>query len=254
MTDTVLAIGAHPDDVEFMAAGTLALLRQRKWNIHTASMTPGDCGTMDRTREQISEIRRAEAAAAAERLDGIYHCLEGDDMFVLYDRPTLLNTIRLIRDVRPILVFAPSPQDYMSDHEVTSRLVWNACFAAGIPNIPTPGAEPYHCIPHLYYMDPVEAKDLYGRRIVPDLLVDISSVIEIKTDVLACHASQRNWLLAHHGIDEYLDSMKRLGRFRGEQMGVEFAEAFRRHKGHSFPQDDIVASVLKDRVQIPTPC
>ena len=134
--------------------GTLALLRQKGWEVHTASLTPGDCGTMTHSREEISRIRRAEGAAAAGLLGGTYHCLECDDMFILYDRPTLLKVIGLIRHVRPDLVFAPSPEDYMADHENASRLVWNACFAAGIPNIPTPGDEPFHRIPCLYYMDP----------------------------------------------------------------------------------------------------
>jgi LmbE family N-acetylglucosaminyl deacetylase len=90
MTQTrFLAIGAHPDDVEFMAAGALALLRQKGWQVHTASLTPGDCGTMTRTREEISRIRRAEGTAAANLLGGNYHCLECDDMFVLYDRQSL---------------------------------------------------------------------------------------------------------------------------------------------------------------------
>jgi LmbE family N-acetylglucosaminyl deacetylase len=249
MTQTVLAIGAHPDDVEFMAAGALALLRQKGWEVHTASLTPGDCGTMTRTREEIGRIRRAEGAAAANLLGGTYHCLECDDMFILYDRPTLLKVIGLIRRVRPDLVFAPSPDDYMADHENTSRLVWSACFAAGIPNIPTPGDEPFHRIPCLYYMDPVDAKDKFGMPTPADAMVDISGILDLKTRMLACHASQRDWLLAHHGVDEYLDAMKRHGRLRGRQAGCEFAEAFRQHRGHSFPQDNWLSKELGDLVR-----
>lgn len=90
---SVLSLGAHPDDAEFFCAGTLALLRKKGWQIHIATMTPGDCGTVQYSREEISRIRRAEAAKAASLLDGTYHCLECDDIFILYDRPSLLKAI-----------------------------------------------------------------------------------------------------------------------------------------------------------------
>ena len=131
----VLSLHAHPDDTEFMCAGTLALLKQNGWEIHIASMTPGDCGSAEFNRREIGRIRRAESADAANILDGTYHCLECNDVFIMYDRPTLLKAIKLMRKIRPALVFAPSPSDYMIDHETTSRVAQTACFAAGIPNI-----------------------------------------------------------------------------------------------------------------------
>ncbi|UCD50593.1 MAG: PIG-L family deacetylase, partial [Phycisphaerales bacterium] len=81
---TLLCIGAHPDDAEFLCAGTLTLLHQRGWQIHIATMTPGDCGTTEHTREEISRIRKAEAAKAIALLDGTYHCLECDDVLIMY--------------------------------------------------------------------------------------------------------------------------------------------------------------------------
>jgi LmbE family N-acetylglucosaminyl deacetylase len=80
---TVLSLGAHPDDAEFFCAGTLALLHKKGWQIHIATMTPGDCGTVQYNREEISRIRRAEAAKAASLLQGTYHCLEYDDIFIM---------------------------------------------------------------------------------------------------------------------------------------------------------------------------
>ena len=109
----VLSIGAHPDDAEFLWAGTLALLRQRGWQVHIATMTPGDAGTVEYSREEISRIRKAEATKGAALLDGTYHCLECNDIFIMYDRPTLLKTIELVRKVRPRIVFTLSPSDYM---------------------------------------------------------------------------------------------------------------------------------------------
>ena len=63
---TALAFCAHPDDVEFMCAGTLALLHKKGWQIHIATMTPGDCGSMELSPAQISKVRKKEAAASAK--------------------------------------------------------------------------------------------------------------------------------------------------------------------------------------------
>jgi LmbE family N-acetylglucosaminyl deacetylase len=239
-----LGFCAHPDDVEFMCAGTLALLHKDGWQIHIASMAPGDCGTMELTAAQISKVRKKEAAASAKLLGGKYYCAESRDVFITYDKPTILKTVKVIRQTQPTIVFAPSPDDYMIDHEITSQLVRTACFVAGIPNIKTPGAKPFGHTPHLYYADPVEAKDKFGTHIKPSFYVDITSVINVKEKMLCCHASQREWLRAYHGMDEYVMTMKRLGVLRGEEINVKYAEGFRQHLGHAYPQDNILKAEL----------
>lgn len=246
---TVLGLFAHPDDAEFMCAGTLALLHKEGWDIHIATMAPGDCGSAEYSREEISRIRKAEAANSVKVLDGSYYCLECSDVFIIYDKPTLLKAIELLRKVHPTIVFTPSPSDYFVDHEDTSRLVWTACFACGIPNIEIAGVEPFEPVPYLYYMDPVEGKDKFGDDIEPGIFVDITSVIETKERMLCCHESQRNWLLTHHGMDEYVISMKRFSQHRGKQINTNYAEGFRQHLGHAFPQDNILKSVLGDLVR-----
>ncbi|HPD47681.1 MAG TPA: PIG-L family deacetylase [Anaerohalosphaeraceae bacterium] len=246
----VLSIGAHPDDAEFLCAGTLALLRQRGWQVHIATLTPGDCGTVEYSREEIGRIRTGEAAKAAAMLDGFYHCVGCDDVFIMYDRPTLVKVIELVRRVRPRLVFTLCGEDYMTDHVTTGRLAMTACFACGIVNVETPGAEPFEPVPHLYYCDPTEGRDIYGQEVPTSDIVDISSVIETKERMLACHESQRNWLLAHHGIDEYVNAMKNWSAERGRQIGAAFGEGFRQHKGHAFPQTDLLAEELGALVHI----
>ncbi|HEX41205.1 MAG TPA: PIG-L family deacetylase [Phycisphaerales bacterium] len=246
-----LSFGAHPDDAEFMCAGTLALLRERGWEIHISTMTPGDCGTVQYDREQISRIRRDEAATATAILDGTYHCLESGDIFIMYDRPTLLKGIELVRKVRPTVVFTLSPVDYMVDHETTARLAQTACFACGAVNVRTPGAEPFEPVPYLYYMDPVEGKDNLGRAVEPGMIVDIGSVMQTKQRMLCCHESQRNWLLEHHGMDDYVGMMKTFAEHRGRQAGCTYGEGFRQHLGHAYPRDNILAAELGGRVHIP---
>lgn len=248
---TVLCIEAHPDDAEFLCAGTLTLLRERGWQVHIASVTPGDCGTVQYSREEISRIRKNEAARAAAILEGQYHCLECDDAFIMYDRPTLTKAIAVVREVRPTIVLTLSPSDYMVDHETASRLTQSACFCCGIVNIDTPGAEPFEPIPHLYYADPVEAKDKLGQEIKPGTVVDISSVMATKEKMLCCHESQRDWLLKHHGMDEYVKMMHALGAKRGGLIGARFAEGFRQHLGHAYPQDNILKKELGNLVHTP---
>jgi len=245
---TVLCLCAHPDDAEFFCAGTLALLHQKGWHIHIATMTPGDCGTVEYSREEISQIRKGEASRAAAVLNGQYHCLECEDVFIMYDRLTLLKIIKLIRQIQPSLVFTLCPEDYMVDHTTTGKLAMTACFCCGIPNIHIEGIETFEPVPYLYYLDPAEGKDHFGQAVTPQLVVDISSVFETKKQMLSCHESQRNWLMVHHGMDEYTEIMKSLSAERGKQIGKAFGEGFRQHLGHAFPQDNILKTELSNLV------
>jgi LmbE family N-acetylglucosaminyl deacetylase len=245
-----MSICSHPDDAEFVCTGTMALLKKAGWTIHIASMTAGDAGSATLGAAEISAIRRKEGAAAAKILDGQYHCLECEDVFIMYDKPTLLKVIELLRKVKPAIVFAPSPQDYFADHEITAQLVRTACFSCGIPNIKT-DTGPYDVVPHLYYADPTGLVDIFGSEIVPNIYVDVTSVIRIREQMLACHKSQRDWLLAHHGMDKYIEMMKEYAAKRGTQCGVKYAEGFRQHLGQGYPQDNKlkteIAAFIKDR-------
>jgi len=248
MEKRVLGLFAHPDDAELFCGGTLALLRRQGWEIHIATLTPGDCGSATLDRDGIAKIRRAEAEKSASLLDGTYHCLECDDAFILYDRETLLKCIRLMREVKPALVFTASPVDYMVDHETTSRAAMTACFVCGMKNIETPGIGICPAVPHLYYADPMEGKNPFGEPVNASILVDISAAMDTKVEMLSCHASQRDWLKAHHGIDEYIIAMKAFAEARGKDEGVLYAEGFRQHLGHGYPQSNILKETLEDRV------
>ncbi len=245
-----LAIVAHPDDAEFFCAGTLALLRENGWQIHIATMTAGDCGTMQLTREQISRIRKDEATRASAMLDGTYHCMECDDLLIMYDRPNILRLTELIRKVKPTIVFTLPHDDYMVDHTTTGKLTMTACFSCGIPNIHTPGHDPFEPVPYLYYTDPAEGKDKFGKPVKPTTIVDIAETFETKKQMLACHDSQRSWLLQHHGMDEYLESMERWTRHHSKLINAKYVEGFRQHLGHAFPQDNILADELGNIVHI----
>lgn len=250
MAKVVLSVLAHPDDAEFLCAGTLLrLAREHGWEVHIAAMTAGDCGSTVLPPEEISKVRRTEGAQAAALVGGTFHCLEFRDLLITYNESGIERVTRLFRSVRPDLVLTHSPSDYHLDHEMTSLLARAAAFAAPIPNfLSTRGqAPPLERIPYLYYCDPVEGKDPLGRAVEPDWCIDISHVIEDKAAMLACHASQREWLLKHHGMDQYLEAMRQLGRERGRRIGVAYAEGFRQHRGHSYPQDNYLGELLGGR-------
>lgn len=249
-SDVVLTMVAHPDDAEFLCAGTLALLKQQGWQVELATMTAGECGTRDLGPEQISNIRKTEAARAAKLLEADYHCLECRDVFIMYDQSTLLRAIKLVRKVRPKIVLTMSPFCYMVDHEMTSKIAQTACFAAGMVNIKTENVPPYFYIPYLYYMDPMEGKDKFGTEIQPGFIVDITSVIDVKEKMLRCHDSQRKWLLEHHGMDQYLDTMKHASAKRGKLIDAKYGEGFRQHLGHAYPQENILLEELSDYVHV----
>ena len=248
INQNILAFMAHPDDAEFLCAGTLARLKKQGYQLHLATMTAGDGGSAELPNEEIACIRYNEAEAAAALLEADYNCAHQGDFFVTYGQATIQAAIEIIRRANPILVITHSPQDYMTDHEQTSLIVRAACFAASAPNAKThvdEAAPPLAAIPHLYYTDAIEGKDIFGVPIPPSVYVDISAVIETKAAMLACHASQRDWLLKQHGMDHYLESMKHWSAHRGSEIGVAYAEGFRPHLGHAYPQENLLEELSR---------
>jgi N-acetylglucosamine malate deacetylase 1 len=251
----ILCLHAHPDDIEFLAAGTLALLARKGHSISMATMTPGDCGSAEFDAEETSRIRRAEAASAAAIIQAAYLCAEFRDLSIFNEDGARRRVTELIRRVRPELVITASPIDYHSDHEATSALARDACFAASAPNYDTGDADPspaLEAIPHLYFTDSLGGVDRDGRPQMADFFVNVESDIGVKREMLACHASQRNWLRRQHGIDEYLEAMMQWTGEVGARAGVRFAEGFRRYPGHPYPQSPLLESALPDFVLSPS--
>src|ERR1700686_1850655 len=194
MNKTILSVLAHPDDAEFLCAGTLIRLkREHGFDVHIASMTAGDCGSAEHDAQKIARIRRGEGATAAALIGAAYHCLEEKDLLVFYNHGTLEKVTRLLRLRQPTTVLTHSAADYMLDHEMTSTIVRAAAFAAPIPNFLADrqiGPVLAH-IPHLYYCDPIEGKDALGRDVPPGFVIDVSGVIDTKAEMRARHTSQR---------------------------------------------------------------
>lgn len=227
----VLAIGAHPDDIEFVMAGTLLLLKDAGWEAHYLNVASGSLGSLTMAPEETARVRRREARAAARVLGARWHPPMCDDLEIFYDDRTLRRMCAVIREVRPGAILTHAPADYMEDHMNTARLAVTAAFARGIPG--------YRAIPRrpatagsvtIYHASPHGLRDGLRRLVRPGAFVDTTTVQHRKRAALACHSSQRRFLDSTQAMDDYVGTMDECARALGRLSGrFRYAEGWRRH-------------------------
>ncbi len=244
---TAIAIAAHPDDIEFMMAGTLCLLREAGYRIHYLNVANGSGGSLVHRAAALRAIRRREGKRAAAVLGATFHESLVDDLEVLYTVPLLRAVTAIVREVRPTIVLTHSPQDYMEDHMNTCRLAVTAAFARGIPNFKAGRAAGWSGETTVYHAMPVGLCDGLRRRIVPGAFVDTATVQEKKLEALTCHDSQHGWLQASQGMNSYLVEMDNIARAVGRMSRrFQVAEGWRRHShmGYGGPGTDPLRDAL----------
>jgi LmbE family N-acetylglucosaminyl deacetylase len=231
-----LAIAAHPDDIEFLMAGTLILLRDAGWETHYLNLSNGDLGSLSLSASAIARVRRQESRAAAKLLRAVWHPPMCRDLQIFYDDRTLRKLCAVVRRVQPSIILTHSPQDYMEDHMNTSRLAVTAAFARGVRNYRTTPSRPADLTPvTIYHASPHGLRDQLRRLITPDAFVNTTSVHAAKREALACHASQREFLDRTQGFDSYLAAMDGFSRELGRMSErFEHAEGWRRHSHLGF--------------------
>jgi LmbE family N-acetylglucosaminyl deacetylase len=247
----VLAIHAHPDDIETLGAGTLAVLAAAGHAIRIVTVTAGDYGSTEYSAEETARIRRGEAATAAAVIGAQYRCAGVPDLAVFNDDACRRAVTEAIRWAAPDIVLTASPADYHPDHEATSVLVRDGCFAASVPNYRTGPSAPMTTIPHLYFMDPIGGRDREGVRIVPQFGVDVETGFEAKKAMLSAHVSQNSWVSRQHGIDDHLGSMEAWTRRRGRDFGVAMAEGFRQYRHHPYPATPLLQELVGEALLSP---
>ncbi len=245
MSKRIVSIHAHPDDAEILAGGTLAHLAARGHHVTIVTMTPGDCGSVEYGPEQLSAMRRKEAASAGALIGAQYVCAEFRDLAIFNDDASRRRVTNLIRGLSPDIILTSAPSDYHCDHEATSVLVRDACFGVSCPNYIAGEAKAMNGIPHLYFMDSIEGRDRDGRPVKPDFSVNVEATFPTKRAMLAAHVSQRDWLRKQHGMDDYLLTMEKWTRSRGEYCGVVMAEGFRHYKVHPYPSSQLLEELLE---------
>jgi LmbE family N-acetylglucosaminyl deacetylase len=238
---TAIAIGAHPDDIEFYMAGTLLLLKRAGFEVHYLNIASGDCGSAEYDAATARKIRAREARAAARILGATYHPPITNDLEIVYRVGLLRHMAAVIREARPSIVLTHSPQDYMEDHMITCRLAVTAAFTRGMPNFKTVPSRlatdhdvtVYHAMPH-------GLCDGLRRRIVPGAFVNTTTVQKTKREALAQHQSQQPWLNTSQGLNSYLLAMENMALEVGRRSRrFKFAEGWRRHLHLGFSAADI---------------
>jgi len=252
-----LAAVAHPDDIEFLFAGTLLLLQEAGCRIHMWNMADGSCGSSDHSAPEIARLRAMEAGCAAALAKAEVHPALFPDLGVFYDKPSLAAASARVREIRPQIILTHSPSDYMEDHQNVCRLITTAAFSRGMPNHTTnPQVGPYLDSLRIYHAPPHGLRDQLGELFKPDVLCEVGSVMDRKSEMLSCHRSQFAWLEDSQGMDSPLAEMKQICReIAGWGEGMEFAEAWRRHSHLGFcapdfdPLADLLGAYLKNPKQ-----
>jgi len=235
-----IAIGAHPDDIEFYMAGTLLMLKQAGYQTHYMTVANGSCGSAQYSAAMLRSIRNSEARAAAKILGAQFHRSITEDLEVLYTMGQLRALSAVMREVQPNIILTHSPQDYMEDHMNTCRLVVSAAFTRGMPNFKTVPARPtadydvtiYHAMTN-GLLDPLR------RRIIPGAFVNTTSVHKTQLKALSAHKSQQNWLDVSQGMSSLQLAVEDLALQVGRlSKKYKHAEGWRRHLHYGFSAKD----------------
>ena len=215
----VMAVGAHPDDIEFLCAGTLAKYVERGDQVFNVVCTNGNMGSIVIPPDELAEIRTEEARKAAETIGAEFLMIGEEDEWLFHDKRTRTLMIDAIRWADPDVIITHSPDDYHPDHRNASELVFAASFLSTVPHIETEHSSQDH-IAAILYMDTVAATNF-----IPEMYVDITDTFEKKHEALLCHQSQVQWMMDHDNMDvgEFIEVV---ARTRGHQCGVKYAEGF----------------------------
>jgi N-acetylglucosamine malate deacetylase 1 len=252
MPKRVFAIAAHPDDIEFGMAGTLILLARAGCEIHYMNIANGSCGSAQHDAATIAEIRLGEAMKAAGRIGAVFHKPLVADLEIFYEPKLLGRVASVMRAVAPDILLAPSPQDYIEDHENACRLAVTAAFCRGMNNFSVdPPRGPIAGDVVVYHAQPHGNRDSMNSLVRPDFFVDISTVIDEKSAMLAEHKSQADWLDQTQAMGAYVDAMKGFGAELGAMSTrCDLAEGWRRHNplGLCSASSDPLADLLEQYV------
>jgi len=219
MKKVVLAIGAHPDDIEIGCAGTLALLKNQGHEVIHLIVTSGEEGKQSLSKNALKRIREAEAGRSA-RIIGSSRILffGAPDGLTSFSKKMKIRLVALLRELCPDIVFTHGSSDHFPDHQIVHQMTMSSILAAGGPwysDVP----QPPHKVPQVYGYEVWNPISKY------QLAVDISSVMSMKLEAIQAHSSQTADV-------DYVGAVSGLAKYRGAtSMSGEFAEVFEILKG-----------------------
>lgn len=221
----VLAIGAHPDDLEFMCAGTLLKCKNRGDKIFVALTTSGNTGSnVIPTKEETAAVREAEQLACCEYYGAQTMFLRFDDEGLLDTPETRRAVLNAIRWANPDLILCNPPWDPSPDHGMTGKLVTEVLLSAG-GNLHSSDYRPISKMPSVFFYNKDGMMDFSA-----DIFVDITDVMDIKRKLCTMHTSQYEWIAATSGSNDYFERVcETYSRFAGLQADCDYAEGFIAH-------------------------
>ena len=227
----VLAIAAHPDDIEFVMAGTLLQLAARGWVVHYFNIANGCCGSMTLAQAECAATRLLEAQVAADLIPAKFYPPICNDLEIIYGSELLQKVASVVRQAQPQIVLTHALVDYMEDHQHAARLAVTATFVRGMPSYrPQPLATAYQDDVAVYHAQPHGNRTPMGEVVKPTHYVDVTKLSERKQLLLRAHASQGLWLDDTQRMGSYIDTMLDLNREVGSFSGrFELAEGWRQH-------------------------
>lgn len=219
----ILAIGAHPDDIELSCSGTLLKHIARGYSVGLCDLTQGELGSRGSAPQRLLE---AEAAAsiigAAWRVN-----LGMADGFFTYDRAHLLRVIEIIRLARPSIILANAISDRHPDHGRAAHLIADACFYSGLLKIPTT----YNGLDQSPHRPTAIYHYVQDRNIDYDFVVDISSFMETKIEAIKAYETQFDAVDGDGPATpisgpDFIQYMYAKNRSYGRDINAAYAEAF----------------------------
>lgn len=219
----ILAIGAHPDDIELSCSGTIAKEVARGRKVGVLDLTRGELGTRG-----SAEIRDEEAAEASKILGlAVRENLKFKDGFFVNDEAHQMEIIKMLRKYKPEIVFCNAIDDRHIDHGKGSKLVSDACFLSGLRKIETnidgEDQEPWRP-KHVYHY-------IQWKNLTPDIAVDITGFMDVKMKSVLAYKTQFFNKKSEEpstpiSSDNFLDSITYRARDLGRLIGTEYAEGF----------------------------
>lgn len=216
----IAVVTAHPDDAEFLAAGTIVKYRGKGHKVTIIICTNGNIGHPTLPKEEIAKVRWEEAKEGAKVMGVDVMNLGYDDEFMPDTKESRLKIVDALRSVKADIVFTHYLYDYNPDHRTVSRIVTDMSYLQQVKNIETKHKETEKPAA-LYYMDV-----LSGGEFIPTDYVDISDVMDIKKEALLKHESQKANMKRMGTAPDILRNLEIQAAFRGMQNQCMYAEAF----------------------------
>jgi len=218
----ILAIAAHPDDIEISAGGTLLKYIDSGHSVKLCVVTSGNIGHYNYTKEELAAIRRAEQQESADMMGAEVIFLDFDERIIdgHDERNAIINAIRW---ADPDVIFTHDPTDNSLDHNVVGNIVSHALLCLKWKNQKTE-YPPISKLPAVFFWETAG-----GLNFQPQQYVDITDYMEKKRELLSCHKSQVEL------EQDYKRLIEVSSAYRGMQSGYRYAEGFRAHMSFENP-------------------